>query len=75
MTLTVRNGNKFSLEIEKISKEENLPYMDSIILYCEQEGLDVETIGGLVNQSLKEKIALEAQHLNLFPKTATLPFA
>jgi len=74
MSLNVRNSQKFSLEIEKLSKEKDLKYMETIILYCEQEGLDIETVGTLVNQSLKEKIALEAQELNYMPKTSALPF-
>lgn len=74
MSLTVRNSTKFSLEIERISKVHNMPYMDSILYYCDKEGLDIEDVGTLVNQSLKEKIALEAQQLNYMPKTAVLPF-
>ena len=73
MALTVRSSTKFSLEIERISNDKNIPYMDSILYYCEKEGLDIDQIGSLVNQSLKEKIAFEAQQLNYIPKTPTLP--
>lgn len=73
MALQLRTSTKFSLEIEKLSKKENLPYMESVILYCTKEGLELEQVGKLVNTSLKEKIQLEAQNLNYMPKTASLP--
>ena len=73
MALQVRNSTKFSLEIEKLSKKEDLPYMETVILYCDKEGLEIENIGKLVNTSLKEKIEIEAQNLNYMPKTSSLP--
>lgn len=69
------SDTKFSLAIEKMKLEQNLPYMDTIIMYCDQENLDIESIGNLVNQSLKEKIQVEAMNHNLIPKTASLPFS
>ncbi len=66
--------NKFALIIENIVKEKKTSYMDAIVSYCDKTGLDPATIRSLVNKTLKEKIAYEAQGLNMLKeKTAKLP--
>jgi Phage late-transcription coactivator len=66
----------FSLEIETIVKQKNIPYMDAVIMYCEETGLELEVAGKLVTGALKSKIKIEAEDLNFLPKsnTAKLPF-
>ena len=69
------NSKKFGLIIEGIVKEKRIPYMDAVIKFCEDNDIDTATVGPLINKSLKEKIQLEAEKLNLIEKssTATLP--
>ena len=69
------NSKKFGLIIEGIVKEKRIGYMDAVLKYCEDNDIDTATIGPLVNKSLKEKLQLEAEKLNLIEKssTATLP--
>ena len=69
------NSKKFALTIEAIVKEKKIPYMDAVIKFCEENDIDTATVGPLINKSLKEKIQLEAEKLNLVEKssTATLP--
>ena len=43
--------------------------MDCIVGYCESLGIDTATVGPLVNKSLKEKLTIECQKLNLVTKT------
>jgi len=62
----------FSLTIESMVKEKEIPYMDAIILYCEQTGLEVELAAKLISGSLKSKIQLEAEELNFLPKSNTV---
>ena len=66
----------FSLTIESMVKQKGIPYMDAIVLYCEQTGLEVELAAKLVSGSLKSKIQFEAEELNFLPKSNTvkLPF-
>lgn len=66
----------FSLSIETIVAKKNIPYMDAIIMYCEETGLEVELAAKLVSGALKSKIQLEAEELNFLPKSNTtkLPF-
>ena len=67
--------NKFALLIENIVKEKRISYMDAILSYCDKTGLDPATIRSLINKTLKEKIAYEAQNLNMLKeKVAKLPF-
>tara|TARA_S200000501_G_scaffold376878_1_gene433218 strand:- start:1482 stop:1697 length:216 start_codon:yes stop_codon:yes gene_type:complete len=69
------NSKKFAMTIEKIVREKKIPYMDAVLKYCEEHDIDTSNINALINKSLKEKIQLEAEKLNLIEKssTATLP--
>ncbi len=69
------NSKKFALTIESIVKEKRISYMDAILKFCEENDIDPSSVGSLINKSLKEKIQLEAEKLNLIEKssTATLP--
>ena len=69
------NSKKFAKNIEAIVKEKKIPYMDAILKFCEDNEIDPSSVGSLINKSLKEKIQLEAEKLNLIEKssTATLP--
>lgn len=61
----------FSLEIEKIAVENNLPYMEAVVFYCENTGFEVELAAKLISASLKSKIKVEAERLNFLPKSNT----
>lgn len=66
----------FSLAIETIAKKKQISYMDSIIEYCNDTGLEIELAAKLISGSLKAKIKMEAEDLHFLPKsnTAKLPF-
>ena len=67
--------NKFALLIEEKVKTKRMSYMDAIILYCEENGIDPSNTKALINKTLKEKVAYEAQNLNMLKeKVAKLPF-
>ena len=69
------NSKKFALTIEDMVKEKRISYMDAILKFCDENEIDPSSVGSLINKSLKEKIQLEAEKLNLIEKssTATLP--
>lgn len=66
----------FSLSIETIVAKKNIPYMDAILMYCDETGLEVELAAKLVSGALKSKIQIEAEELHFLPKSNTtkLPF-
>jgi hypothetical protein len=61
----------FSLEIEKISKDKGLSYMDAVIWYCEKFDFDFEIAAKLISGTLKCKIKIEAEDLHFLPKSNT----
>ncbi len=61
----------FSLSIETIVAKKNIPYMDAIIMYCEETGLELELAAKLVSGALKSKVQLEAEDLHFLPKSNT----
>lgn len=65
------NSKKFGLIIEDLVKTKKISYMDAVLHYCEQNGLDTGTINSLINKSLKEKLKIEAEDLNLVQKSTT----
>ena len=66
---------EYSLKIENIVKEKQISYMDAVLWYCKENGIDEGTISNLISKSLKEKIKLEATNLKMlkFPKCGQLP--
>ena len=69
------NSKEFSLKIEAMVKEKQMPYMDAVIDYCKSNYIDVGQIQSMVNNSLKEKIKSEAINLKMLKekKGGTLP--
>jgi len=63
----------FSIAVERFAKEKRCSYMDAVILYAEENNMEVESAARKISQSLKEKIEVEAQDLNFLPKSARLP--
>ena len=65
----------FQREIERLAFEKRIDFMEAVILYCEQTGMEIEAAGSLIKSSAKMKARIqdEAEALNYFPKTAKLP--
>ena len=70
------NSKEFSLIIEGVVKDKRpITYMDAIIWYCEENKIEVESVGRLISIALKEKIQVEASKANLIKveQTGKLP--
>ena len=66
--------NKFALIIESMVKDKKISYMDAILEYCKTHEIDPSNTKSMINKTLKEKIAYEAQNLNMLKeKVAKLP--
>jgi hypothetical protein len=63
---------KFSIIIEDLVNTKNLTYLEAVIYYCEQEGLEAHTITRWIDKGMKEKIQYDAEELNYLPKTSSL---
>lgn len=63
--------SNFSIQIEDIVQCKNTSYMEAILLYCEQTGLEVEVAAKLISGALKSKLKIEAEDLHFLPKSKT----
>jgi UDP-glucose 6-dehydrogenase len=73
ITKKFRSPNEFSLYIEGKVAAQDISYMEAIIQYCDEVDIDVESISKLINQSLKDKVQIEAEDGNYFKKRGKLP--
>ncbi len=63
---------KFAMEIEKMVKDSNglINYIDAVVVYCEQNEVEIESVPKLLSKPLKEKIKRDAIELNYMKKTS-----
>ena len=73
MPLQTQTSAEFFTKIQELVQETRLSYMDAVLHYCDQNGMEPETAAQLVNSKLKAQIREEAEELNFLPKTAKLP--
>ena len=71
MSMTPDDIQKFSLEIEELVYMKDIPYIDAVVMYCEETGFEIETAAKLVSGVLKSKIKLEAEELHFLKKATT----
>ena len=64
---------KFSTMILSLSCEKKLSIMDTLCYYCDKNGFEIEVAATLLTPTVKSKIKIEAQNLNMMKKTARLP--
>ena len=62
-----------NLTIEEIVKNTELSYMEAVLDYAKKSEIEPEAMAKMLNQSIKDKIEVEAQNLNMLKKTAKLP--
>ena len=62
-----------NLNIEQIVKQTELSYMEAVLDYAKNSEIEPEAVAKMLNQSVKDKIEVEAQNLNMLKKTAKLP--
>lgn len=69
----ILSTQKFSLLIEDFVKQKRCSYMDAVVLYCQENEIEIETAARLINTKIKEQIEVEAIELNFLPKVNKLP--
>lgn len=74
ITKQFKNSTEFSLFIEEEVSRKNISYMDCVLDYCKDNDIDPESLKSLINQSLKDKIRVEAENLNMIKKQGKLVF-
>lgn len=68
----IKSSADFCMEIESIVKEKKAEYHEAVLLYCETHNIEIETAATLIrqNSTLKAKIQIEAENINMVKKTA-----
>ena len=61
-------ATKFSLEIENLVAKEKCNYIDGIVLYCENNGIEIESVTKLISKPVKERLKYDAINLNFMKK-------
>lgn len=70
----IGKAREFYEAVESLVWKYDIEYMDAVIMYCEKNNIEVESIATLIrgNENFKSKIQIEAENLNFLPKTARL---
>ena len=61
---------KFAEEIESLVLNTKMNYIEAIVEFCEERGIEIESVSKLVSKPLKEKLKYEATELNYLKKTS-----
>lgn len=62
---------KFAQEIERIVYENaEVNYIDAIVIYCEKNSIELESVSKLISKPLKEKLKCNATELNFLKRSS-----
>jgi len=65
---------KFAYAIDSMVANSDYTYLEAIVEYCKETGLEVEVAASLINTGLKAKIESQAMDHNMLKiKTSRLP--
>jgi putative aminopeptidase FrvX len=65
---------KFAFAIDSMVANTDYNYIEAILQYCKETGLEIEVAASLINKNLKKKIESDAMDNNLLKdKSARLP--
>lgn len=73
ITKRFRSPNEFGIYIDEMVSKFKIPYMEAVINYCNEVDIDIEAVGPLINQKLREKIQIEAEQANMMKPRGHLP--
>ena len=73
MDYTIDMTIDLNLTIEELVKDKELSYMEAVLYHAQALELEPEAMAKMLNQTIKDKIEVEAQSLNMLKKTAKLP--
>jgi len=67
--------DKFSNDIENLVKDNSgMNYIEAICHYCEENSIEIESVGKLISKPMKEKLKGNASELNYLKKTSRAKF-
>ena len=67
--------DKFSNDIEMLVKDnDSMNYIEAICHYCEENSIEIESVGKLITKPMKEKLKGNAMNLNYLKRTSRAKF-
>jgi Phage late-transcription coactivator len=75
MLINIELYQNLNQKIDEIVRAANTDYIDAILTYCNNNNLEIETVGEIIakNQVLKSKVELEAEALHFIKPQERLP--
>ena len=70
--IKIPNSKEFSKMVVQLQKELKVPMMDTVIHYCDRNGIEIQTVAKLLNAKIKAQIQEEAEDLHFLEKTSRL---
>lgn len=61
---------KFAEDIERIVKVKQMNYIDAMVEYCTNNGIEFESVPKLISKPLKDKLRYDATELNYLKQPA-----
>lgn len=73
--ITIPAANSFNDDIEKMRRDKNLDYIDAVLLWCENNKIEIEFAASLIKKDavFKAKMQIEGENLNILKRGARLP--
>lgn len=73
--VAVKSPSEFMIAIDRLAVDKRISYLDAVILYCQQNDIEIETAASLIKGSakMKAKIQDDAEELNFLPRSGKLP--
>ena len=71
--LNMYTPEQYNIEIEELVERTRMSYLDAMLHHADENGLESETVAGLINVKTKTKLREEAEKLNFMHKTSKLP--
>lgn len=66
--------SEFTKLVEKMVLDRKMSYMESVLMTCEDHGIDPEDVKKFISGPIRDKIEGEAMKLNLIPRSNELFF-
>jgi hypothetical protein len=73
MSVKPLTSEQLTTQIQLLVREKRLNYLDAVLHFCEQRGLEPESIAPLLGDKIKAELTRDAESLNLIPKSPHLP--
>jgi len=65
MALDIFTRDRFSEGVEKLVSQKHVSYIDAILIFCEENEIELERVPKLINKKIKSTLEGEASDLNM----------